>query len=203
MNRLKFLIFLLLVAMLSACATTTSLPIAAYSPESTGAPRAASFNVIVTATPMTERRRPSVYNEIQPVQIDLQPSFFAVIEQDLTAILAEHLNGSEDGVLIRATVRDGTVYQLRNPAENLPFVGLATVNRNRLIVANVEILFEVERNGIVENTFPFEHTVEVRGSMATLDLMAESVATAIEALRDEGWPRIESEFLERYIEAAQ
>jgi len=191
---------IILVAFVSACASTTPLPITEYVPEQNDGQFLASYEIVNSATPMANRRRPSAYNETQPILFDLQPTYFQVIEDDLSRFLDANLAEDENGVMVRATIRDGGIHFLRNPVEVLPFVSFATVARDRQFLATVEIFFEVEQNGRVINSYPFEYTAEVRGSSATTELMAEAVAEAIAEIRSEGFSSIRTEFLGRYLD---
>lgn len=188
----------LLISAVAGCASPIPLKLSGYTPISSEVKIHSRYSIVSEITDEDTKRSGNPYAENIQITNVTQPTFPSQLESDLSRLFEQKFSDGRSDRMVTVRIDEASIYYKQNPAEALPFIGLATAARQRTVVAKVKLFLEFEENGLVQRSTTFEDSAEIQHSIATNADMSAAISEVIQKFREEALARFSTDVLDRY-----
>lgn len=200
-RRFRNYLFLIFTLSLAACASPLVVDTSesVIKPAGTYRSTVSSYE-IVNGSPAMQREIALFGDSYVPLVLAKPTS--ETVEEDLRRLFDATISRAPTSEYsFRVLIKRAHSHWTWSTAQKLPFVGLALVSAPVDYTLDLAILFEVEQNGRVLRTFPYERKVVIQNSAAVESSQIEGYQRLIAEYRATALREIERELIGRYLPA--
>lgn len=122
-----------------------------------------------------------------------------LVENDIKTFFSNYQLTKDSKKVLNVYITNADAYVVWGGAQKIPIVGLLFVAADTDYVMNLRVIFEIEENGKVLNSYQFNDKIKIRHSAAVENSIVEGYQLLIEAYRQKLFNELENRFVHRYI----
>ncbi len=122
-----------------------------------------------------------------------------VVEKDIKEYFSKLVFNSNSNRTVNITIKEATPYWIFSGANKVPVVGLFTAGMQTDYFLNLNILFEIEENGKVINSFLYDDVITIKNSASFEEDIKKGYQILIKEYRNVFFDDLENKFIKRYL----
>jgi hypothetical protein len=133
------------------------------------------------------------------IPIEPYVSTSETVEEDIKTFFNNYKFDVNSNKHLKINIIDADAYLVWGGASKIPIVGLLFVAADTDYVMNVKILFEIEEDGKVLNSYQFYDKIKIRHSAAVESSISDGYKMLIEKYRMKLFGELENTYINRYF----
>lgn len=133
------------------------------------------------------------------IPIQTKDSTASIVEKDMKEYFSKLVFNSNSNRTVNITIKEATPYWIFSGANKVPVVGLFTAGMQTDYFLNLNILFEIEENGKVINSFLYDDVITIKNSASFEEDIKKGYQILIKEYRNVFFDDLENKFIKRYL----
>ncbi|AXX89319.1 hypothetical protein CKA55_07390 [Arcobacter suis] len=133
------------------------------------------------------------------IPIQTKESTASVVEKDMKEYFSKLVFNSNSNRTLVVTIKEATPYWIFSTANKIPVVGVFSAGMDTDYSLNLNVLFEIEENGKVINSYSYSDVITIKNSASFEEDIKKGYQKLIKSYRNVFFNELESKFLKRYL----
>jgi hypothetical protein len=131
--------------------------------------------------------------------IPTKESTTSVVEKDINEYFSKLLFNTSSNRTLNITIKEAVPYWIFSSAKKIPLVGVFAAGADTDYSLNLNILFEIEENGKVINSYSYNDVITIKNSASFEEDIKKGYQELIKKYRSVFFNELENKFIKRYL----
>ncbi len=133
------------------------------------------------------------------IPLQTKESTASVVEKDTKEYFSKLVFNQNSNRTLNITIKEATPYWIFSGANKIPIVGVFSAGMQTDYSLNLNVLFEIEENGKVINSYSYNDVITIRNSASFEEDIKKGYQELIKRYRSVFFNDLENKFIKRYL----
>lgn len=133
------------------------------------------------------------------IPIQTKDSTASIVEKDMKEYFSKLVFNSNSNRSLNITIKEAVPYWIFSSAKKIPIVGVFAAGMQTDYSLNLNVLFEIEENGKVINSYSYNDVITIKNSASFEEDIKKGYQELIKKYRSVFFSELENKFIKRYL----